>query len=145
MPLHRFYYAKGIFSAQDKQEISERITKIYTSGGLPAFYVIVVFNEVPSDSIMIGGKPATNFVRVVSQHLARTMDTYERKQTVLNALEAAFGPYVKDRGLDWEIHIEEHSRDTWRLNGLNPPLPNTDAEKLWAKENRPSPFEQSKI
>ncbi|CAO3680418.1 unnamed protein product [Umbelopsis ramanniana] len=141
MPLHRFYYAQGLLSAQDKQDISERLTKIYTAGGLPAFYVIVVFNEVPSDSIMIGGKPATKFVRVVSQHLARTMDTYERKQTVLDALEAAFGPYVKERGLDWEIHIEEHGRDTWRINGLNPPMPNTDAEKLWAKENRATPFE----
>ena len=31
----------------------------------------------------------------------------EREQTVLNALEAAYHPYVRDRGLDWEIHIEQ--------------------------------------
>jgi hypothetical protein len=73
--------------------------------------------------------------------LARTIDTYERKQGLINALEAAFGPYVKDRGLDWEIHLEEHDRDTWRTNGINPPLPNTEAEKLWAKENKAIPFE----
>jgi hypothetical protein len=112
MPLHRFYHAPGLFSAKDKEEISERITKVYTRGGLPAFYVIVVFVEVPTESILVGGKPSKKFVRIVSQHLARTMPTYERKQEVLNLLEDAFGPYVKDRGLDWEIHIEEHERDT---------------------------------
>jgi len=141
MPLHRFYYAQGLFSAQDKQEIAQRLTKIYTDYDLPAFYVDVFFIEVPEDSVFIGGKPAPKFVRVVSQHLARTMNTYERKQEVLDGLEAAFGPYVKDRGVDWEIHIEEHERELWRTNGINPPLPNTDAEKLWVKENKAIPFE----
>lgn len=28
---------------------------------------------------------------------------------MLNALEAAYHPYVRDRGLDWEIHIEQVS------------------------------------
>ncbi|KAH8555479.1 putative oxalocrotonate tautomerase [Umbelopsis sp. PMI_123] len=141
MPLHRLYHAPGVFSATDKEEIAERITKIYTGVGLPAFYVNVIFVEVPVESLLIGGKPAPKFVRVVSQHLARTMPTYERKQYCVNQLEEAFGPYVKARGLDWEIHIEEHERDTWRTNGINPPMPHTDAEKLWAKENRPIPFE----
>ena len=31
----------------------------------------------------------------------------EREQKVLDALEAAYHPYVRDRGLDWEIHIEQ--------------------------------------
>jgi phenylpyruvate tautomerase PptA (4-oxalocrotonate tautomerase family) len=141
MPLHRFYYAQGLFSAQDKQEIAQRITKIYTGYNLPAFYVDVIFIEVPEDSIFISGKPAPKFVRVVSQHLARTMASYEVKQEVLDGLEAAFGPYVKDRGLNWEIHIEEHERDLWRTQGINPPMPNTDAEKLWVKENKAIPFE----
>ena len=28
---------------------------------------------------------------------------------VLDGIEKAFHPYVKDRGLDWEIHIEQVS------------------------------------
>ena len=28
---------------------------------------------------------------------------------MLDALEAAYHPYVRDRGLDWEIHIEQVS------------------------------------
>ncbi len=70
MPLHRIYTAKGVFSAEDKQAISERITKIYSI--LPKFYVVVVFLEVEPESFYIGGQPNARFVRVVSQHLART-------------------------------------------------------------------------
>ncbi|GAB5587765.1 hypothetical protein Unana1_02665 [Umbelopsis nana] len=136
MPLHRFYTAPGVFTAADKKAISERLTKHYTNNGLPAFYVVVIFLEVPDDSILVGGEPSPKFVRVVSQHLARTMPTYEHKQRSVNALEAAFAPYVKERGLDWEIHIEEVPRDTWHLNGIVPPMPGTDAEKEWVKANR---------
>lgn len=137
MPLHRFYTAPGIFSAEDKEHISQRLTKYYTNVGLPAFYCVVIFLEVPDDSILVGGKPAPKFVRVVSQHLARTMNGYEAKQRSVNALEEAFRPYVKDRGLDWEIHIEEVPRDTWHTNGIVPPMPGTDAEKEWVKANKP--------
>ena len=28
---------------------------------------------------------------------------------MLNALQAVYHPYVRDRGLDWEIHIEQVS------------------------------------
>ena len=33
----------------------------------------------------------------------------EKEQMVLEGLQAAYHPYVRDRGLDWEIHIEEVS------------------------------------
>lgn len=31
----------------------------------------------------------------------------EREKEVMDAIDAAFAPYVKDRGLDWETNIEE--------------------------------------
>ena len=31
----------------------------------------------------------------------------EREKQVLDGIEAAFAPYVKDRGLDWEINIDQ--------------------------------------
>jgi hypothetical protein len=31
--------------------------------------------------------------------------------------------------------------DLWRVQGLVPPPPESDIEKLWAKENRPVPYE----
>ena len=37
----------------------------------------------------------------------------EREKKVLDAIEDAFAPYVKDRGLDWEIHIEQVMTQQW--------------------------------
>lgn len=36
----------------------------------------------------------------------------EREKQVLDGIEEAFRPFVKDRGLDWEIHIEQMERST---------------------------------
>ena len=58
----------------------------------------------------------------------------------MEALQAAFHPFVRDRGLDWEIHVEWHGRETWRENGLRPPMPDTEAEKLWIKLDKPVPY-----
>ncbi|GAB5585596.1 hypothetical protein Unana1_00496 [Umbelopsis nana] len=113
-----------------------RVTKVYRNVGHPAFYFIVLFLEVPFDSFLIGGEPNDKFVRVVSQHIARTMDTYKLNQQTVNMLEEAFGPYVKGRGRNWEIHIEKHSRDTWYTNGIVPPMPGTDAETSSAAANK---------
>lgn len=62
------------------------------------------------------------------------------KWQVLNGIQNAFAPYVRDRELDWEIHIEWMEREWWRENGLRPPMPNTDAEKKWVELNRPVPY-----
>jgi phenylpyruvate tautomerase PptA (4-oxalocrotonate tautomerase family) len=90
MPLHRIYATPGTFSVDDKAAIAERLTTYYTVPpvNLPAFFVNVLFIDVPegmrwtstisrrradhtSDSFYIGGKPRKNFVRIVSQQLAR--------------------------------------------------------------------------
>ena len=52
------------------QAIAEGITNVYKV--LPKFYVVVVFIDVDKDSFYIGGKPNDRFVRINSQHLART-------------------------------------------------------------------------
>ncbi|CAL5219938.1 g1870 [Coccomyxa viridis] len=138
MPLHRIYSVKGVFSPEDKKAIAEGITKVYSV--LPKFYVVVVFIDTDLDSFYIGGKPNDRFVRIVTQHLARTNIGSEREQKVLDGIENAFHPYVRDRGLDWEIHIEQMERETWRENGLAPPMPGTDAEKHWAEVDKAVPF-----
>ncbi|CAK0786534.1 hypothetical protein CVIRNUC_009747 [Coccomyxa viridis] len=138
MPLHRIYSVKGVFSPDDKKAIAEGITNVYKV--LPKFYVVVVFIDVDKDSFYIGGKANDRFVRINTQHLARTNIGGEREKQVLDAIEAAFAPYVKDRGLDWEINIDQAERETWRENGLAPPMPGTDAEKHWAEVDKAVPF-----
>jgi hypothetical protein len=98
---------------------------------------------MPANTMYVGGKPANNFVRVVVDHIARQMDNAELRGLCMTVIEEKLAPFVKDRGYDWEVHIDETPIDLWRTQGLIPPPPYSDAEKLWAKENRAVPYELS--
>jgi phenylpyruvate tautomerase PptA (4-oxalocrotonate tautomerase family) len=138
MPLWKFYHPVGAFTADDKKALAERITKLYTASKLPAFYVGVVFQEVAEDSFFIGGEPTSKFVRIWIDHIARTMDTKEQRDRALKAFNAAIAPYVHDRGFSWEFHIDETPFDLWSIQGFRPPLPGTEDEARWIRENKPS-------
>lgn len=145
MPFWKIYHPVGAFSAEDKQELSKRITGLYR--GLPRFYVIVVFQEVSPDSFFMGGEPAHNFVRIWVDHIARSFpkDAKEMKAKWLGRAEKALAPYVAERGRDWEIHIDETPFDLWQVQGLAPPPPNSEHERRWTEENRPSPYPTGEV
>lgn len=138
MPLWKIYHPVGAFSPEQKKGLSEAITALYARG-LPKFYVGVVFQEVAADSFFIGGEPADNFVRIWIDHIARTMPTPEIRAKFIQMVDAALAPYVRDRGLSWEYHIDETSYELWSIQGYRPPLPGTEDEVRWRTENRPSP------
>ena len=138
MPLWKIYHPENAFSAQDKQALSQAITALYSR--LPKFYVGVVFQAVPADSFFVGGEPTDNFVRIWVDHIARTLPTPEARAWWINACDEALAPYIRDRGLDWEFHIDETSFELWSIQGMRPPLPNSEDEKRWFAENRPSPL-----
>lgn len=82
-----------------------------TSRGLPAFLVITLFLDVDEDSYFIGfqthserskeqGKP---FVRIVSQHLARTMTSKEMRAKGIKGLEDTFRKVIEAKGCEWEV------------------------------------------
>ena len=106
MPLHRIFHPPSAFSAKDKQELSERITAIYTGVGLPAFYVVVLFIPIEKDSFFVSGKPTDKFIRLVVQHLARQMTSDEQKEGFSKTYEEILAPYIKDKGYDWEVTLE---------------------------------------
>ncbi len=103
MPLHRIYHPTSAFSSADKAALSERITAIYTSTGLPAFYVVVLFIPIEKDSFYVGGQPTDNFIRIVSQHLAKQIPNDEAKKQFMVKFENAIAPFIKDKGYDWEV------------------------------------------
>ncbi len=37
----------------------------------------------------------------------------------------------------WDL---QHERDTWRENGIAPPMPGTDAEKYWIEVDKAVPY-----
>lgn len=139
MPLWKFYHPPGAFSAEDKQAISERITGVYRM--LPKFYVGVVFQEIPADSFYVGGEAASDFVRIWVDHIARSFRDEETKLRFLQAVDRLLSPYIAGRGLRWEMHVDETPFSLWSIQGLRPPLPDTEAEKRWVAENRPSAYE----
>ncbi len=138
MPLWKIYHPEGAYTPQDKQAIAARITEVYRM--LPKFYVGVVFQEVAPTSFYVGGEPASDFVRIWVDHIARSFDSEDLKARFLAAIGQLLAPYIDDRGLRWEMHVDETPFSLWTIQGLRPPLPDSEAEKRWKAENRPSPY-----
>jgi phenylpyruvate tautomerase PptA (4-oxalocrotonate tautomerase family) len=139
MPLWKIYHPVGTFSAADKQAIAQRITSIYKA--LPKFYVGVVFQEIPKDSFFIGGEPADDFVRIWVDHIARTFGDEDIKVRFLNACSQLLAPFISDRGLRWEMHVDETPFSLWSIQDLRPPPPDSVAEKRWIADNRPTAYQ----
>ncbi len=57
MPLWKVYHPAGAYTAQDKKDLSERITGMYARVPIPKFYVVFIFEEIAKDSCFVGGEP----------------------------------------------------------------------------------------
>jgi phenylpyruvate tautomerase PptA (4-oxalocrotonate tautomerase family) len=139
MPLWTIYHTPNAFTVEQKAELAERITTLCYPP-LPAFYVGVAFHEMSPDNLYIGGKPADKFVRIAVDHIARTLPEAAQRAGWLDRARQALVPLFTERGLSWEMHIDETTRDLWLIQGLVPPMPNTEPEKKWKAENMPSPY-----
>ncbi|MPZ35086.1 MAG: 4-oxalocrotonate tautomerase [Rhodospirillales bacterium] len=136
MPLWKIYHPPGAFSIEQKKAIAEKITGIYRA--LPRFYVGVIYQEVPESSFYVGGEPADDFVRIWVDHIARQFGSEEIKARFLAAVGRILEPYLAERNLRWEMHIDETPFDLWTIQGIRPPKPDTEDEKRWIVENKPS-------
>jgi phenylpyruvate tautomerase PptA (4-oxalocrotonate tautomerase family) len=138
MPLWTVYHPVDIWSEEDRTELAGKITDIYAQI-MPRFYVGVVFQPIPADSFYVGGAKADKFVRFVVEHIARAFPDRDRSRRFIDKVNEVIAPFVKDRGLDWELHIDETPFDYWSINGHYPPRGGTEDEKSWRSENRPLP------
>lgn len=137
MPLWTIYHPPQAFSDQDKAELAERITDVY-GAVMPRFYVGIVFQALEPRNFFMGGRPADRFVRIVMEHIARSFPDIETSRRFIDRINAILKPYVADRGYDWEFHVDETPFDYWSINGHYPAKPNTEDERRWRAENRPS-------
>ena len=146
MPYWEIFSPQDAYDSKDKEAFSKAITDACVSFvQIPEFYVVVRFQEYAADEMYVGGKAQDNFVRVVTDTIARQMEVKEIRMAVMDAIEQAMVPFVKDRGFDWEIHLDETPMDLWRVNGIIPPPAYSEIEQLWAKENRPSPYDYDSV
>ncbi|SFM79515.1 tautomerase family protein [Nitrosomonas communis] len=140
MPLWKIYHPVGSFTTEDKKSLSERITNVYASVPIPKFYVVIIFEEITKDSCFVGGELHNKFIRFKVDQIARTLPGPVIREWWVKTLDEVIAPYVKDRGYDWEISIDETPFDLWSLQGEIPPPFESIAEKRWVTENKAGPY-----
>ncbi|MEU6404013.1 tautomerase family protein [Streptomyces sp. NPDC046985] len=141
MPLWHIYHPADAYTPEDKERIAKDVTDVYARIGLPRFYVVTLFHQIEADSYYVGGEPTDKTVRVVIEHIARQLNDPALRKATGEKLNAVLAPYTTDRDLYLEFHIDETPRDLWMTGGIWPPPAGSEAERLWAKENRPVPYE----
>ncbi|KAL1896143.1 hypothetical protein Sste5346_004885 [Sporothrix stenoceras] len=147
MPLWQFFYPPTAFStAAEKQAVVDDVTALYTAWGLPAFYVVVQFLPLEvadgASNFFVGGKTATNFVRVIVHHLAfQSQGSLAAHTRISSGVDAVLKPHIEDKGFDWEYHVSESPPTMWKINGYVPPVVGNAAVATWAKEGKPSAYE----
>lgn len=136
MPMWQIYCTQGTFTAAEKAAFAARITKLYVKFvELPRFYVSVIFHELGPHALFVGGEPAEDFVRISIDHIARKLPA-ELAASWMQALNTTVAPFITEKGLGWEVHIDETPRRYWTIQGLIPPTSGTDRERQWTAENR---------
>lgn len=159
MPLWQIYHPPNTFTTDAaKSALTASITAHYTRINLPAFYVVVTFHLMtdPTTSMWVGGQKVSDinndndndttttkpFIRITISHIAVTLPNddaaYNRSADGITAL---LKPHVADLGYAYEFHVEETERRLWRVQGLRPPPWGSEAERVWARENRAVPWE----
>ncbi|KAA8644985.1 hypothetical protein EYZ11_008715 [Aspergillus tanneri] len=147
MPLWQIYHPPGSFEDDSSRAaFAEDITKIYTSHGLPAFYVVINFIKLDHQDIFVGGKQKTKteklFIRLVITHIAvKLPDEDAAFLQMTSRIDQALKPHIIDKGWDFEYHVDETDRRLWKINGIIPPPFRSEEEKIWSRENRPVPYE----
>jgi hypothetical protein len=143
MPLWRIYHATGTLSPPDQAQLARLITDLYSNAPatLPAFYVDVIYIEVPANKFFVAGHPRNDFVRFSIEHPAVHLNNEPTHMTRFHeAIDNVLVHFLKERGLEWEYSVVNGIREEWKFNGLTPPPFLSDAERLWAKEGRPVPY-----
>jgi phenylpyruvate tautomerase PptA (4-oxalocrotonate tautomerase family) len=99
MPLWDIHTPPGALSPEEKQHIAKSLTPIYTSAGIPAFYVRVRFQEYEPVNVYSGGESDDKIVLIEVLHLARTMPNDEVKERFLNTVDKVLTPVLEKKGV----------------------------------------------
>ncbi|MFE7721380.1 tautomerase family protein [Nocardia rhizosphaerihabitans] len=164
MPLWQLFVPENAYTPEDRSDLAERITNIYSSPeakenfgfSFPRFYTSVVFHEIKADAFFVGGEPRDKFVQIEVVHIAggaegddrpvndQTAETMglsvdDLMERYFNMVFPALKPYIEDRGYECEFHVENAPAVTWRIDGMIPPPPGSEDERRWVKDNKASP------
>lgn len=112
MPLWRIFSNPATFTPAQKAALVSTVSSLYTDGGLPAFYVVVLFINVEPDSFFVSGKPQDKFVRIAIEHIAyhqpKMEDDVENRRgrmiNKINKVRASTAPSREDE----LVHMVDH-------------------------------------
>jgi len=137
MPLWVIAHTPTTFSNEEKKELAQAITTLYTKVGIPAFYVNVQFFEMASTNMYIGGETPEKFAGIAIHHIARAFDNDVSKTKFLDKVDSILTPRLKPKNMNWEYFIQQAPGDTWRMNGIVPPQAGSELEREWLRRNKP--------
>ena len=141
MPMWHVHHPEGTYTAEERQEFAARVTALYAESlGLPRFYVSVRFHEFSPEEFFVGGEPNDTYVRIWIDHIARRTPDPGTRRWWMDMIDKALARFLGDRGLHWEIHIDDTPFEFWTIDGYFPPAPGSAEERRWAAENKPSPL-----
>ncbi|KAN0089035.1 putative oxalocrotonate tautomerase [Hyaloscypha variabilis] len=143
MPLLQFYTNVNQLTQAEKEELAKTLTDRYATR-MPAFFVDIVFNELPHGSFFAGGKPADGkFVRFTADHIAINWgkDDDQRAKSYLEWLGGVFKERFEPKGWTWEFHVTASNVNWWRIQSLIPPPVGSEALKTWVEAGKAIPWE----
>lgn len=158
MPLWQIFTPKNAFTPEEKRDLANRITDIYSGPEsdesiamtLPRFYTTTVFQEFDAEDFFVGGEPRDQFIQIEVVHIARTNEGIAARMGLsveeffvrfFAQVDKALKPYIADRGYECEFHVENAPHITWKIDGLTPPPEYSEAELRWANDNKSSPYQ----
>ncbi|KAF2085982.1 hypothetical protein K490DRAFT_45467 [Saccharata proteae CBS 121410] len=143
MPLWRVFHPSNTTfqTPSSKADLSAAITSLYTSFGLPAFYVIVLFIPIDPQDMFVGGVNQSDgerrpFVRIVFENIARNVPEGQARLNFLDKVDKALYPHILAKNYDLEYHGVETERSLWKINGMVAPPTGSEGEKMWIREGR---------
>ncbi|TQC42230.1 hypothetical protein EEB14_50090 [Rhodococcus sp. WS4] len=162
MPLWQLFTPKNAYTKEEKADLAKKISDIYsgpTSKGnlgfeLPRFYTTVVFHEIEADSFFVGGQSHDKFIQIEVVHIARTnegaaalmgVSVEQILENYFNSVSEVLKPYIADRGYEVEFHVETAPFETWKIDGMTPPPPESPAERRWFEQNRSSSYSADEL
>jgi phenylpyruvate tautomerase PptA (4-oxalocrotonate tautomerase family) len=141
MPMWHIYHPAEIYTAKEKQDFSTKITELYAElAELPKMYVSVVFHGLSAGDYFVGGEPNDRYVRIWIDQIARRLPDSSKRRWWMDTVNHRLAPFLQDRGLHWEIHIDETPFELWTIDGYFPPAAGSADERRWATQNRPTPL-----
>lgn len=140
MPRWTIHSVAGALSPSEKDQIAKQVTDLYTSLGLPAFFINVFFHEHSVGNFYCGGKAQHNSIFFHIDHAARNFETEEVRSAFIAKVNSIMQPILGEKKKKWEYNIYEHPRDNWRINGMVPPIDHPEILKKWVEKDEAVPW-----